>query len=255
MRVSALGPLIHLCTLSTPSYQRSSQSMESRFEITFVTRATLSVARQNINPFIQTLHKWLVKPLPNGSALTAIFDSCNSGTLLGKIFAFSPCPLPLTSGKTLVIIGAIMSICHGSTRESGGAKPSKIAPVRRVLCVHHRLSPYHCVQSGRTAKPLALGPRADTTPDLGLAVARRMPNFPALCRLYRTSARPPNRSKLSRNPTATRGKGVHPRSLRSTTGRCAVPWNVPGTMGRGVCPRNPSSSAMSRVATGIRHRG
>jgi len=36
-------------------------------------------------PFIQMLHKWLVKPLPSGSALTAIFDSCNSGTLLGNV--------------------------------------------------------------------------------------------------------------------------------------------------------------------------
>ncbi|KAF9652770.1 peptidase C14 [Thelephora ganbajun] len=29
-----------------------------------------------------TLHNWLVKDLPKGSALTAIFDSCTSGTLL-----------------------------------------------------------------------------------------------------------------------------------------------------------------------------
>jgi len=34
---------------------------------------------------MQVLHKWLVEPLPNDSALTAIFDSCNSGTLLGNV--------------------------------------------------------------------------------------------------------------------------------------------------------------------------
>jgi len=31
------------------------------------------------------LRKWLVNPLPKGSALAAIFDSCSSGTLLGNV--------------------------------------------------------------------------------------------------------------------------------------------------------------------------
>lgn len=37
-----------------------------------------------LTSFSQTLHEFLVKGLPKGSALTAIFDCCNSGTLLGK---------------------------------------------------------------------------------------------------------------------------------------------------------------------------
>ena len=39
---------------------------------------------QNIDPFLQILHESLVKPLPKGSALTAIFDCSNSGALLGN---------------------------------------------------------------------------------------------------------------------------------------------------------------------------
>lgn len=33
---------------------------------------------------LQELHDLLVKPLPEGAGLTALFDSCHSGSVLGR---------------------------------------------------------------------------------------------------------------------------------------------------------------------------
>jgi len=46
---------------------------------------------------------------------------------------------------------------HGSTRESVGAKPSRIAPVRRGSCTHHHLSPYPFVVR-KNGKAVGSGP-------------------------------------------------------------------------------------------------
>jgi len=93
--------------------------------------------------FPQTLREWLVNPLPKGSALTAIFDSCNSGTLLGNGSSTSLYSQPFTLGKISAIIGAITCIGHGSTRESVGVKPSKTASARqhRTFNVVYHLTP------------------------------------------------------------------------------------------------------------------
>ena len=168
--MSNLDPLICLCALIVP-HQRSFQPMGARSRTVFVIRITPPTTQQNIDHFLQTLRKLLVDPLPKGSALTAIFDSCNSGTLLGNIPSTPLCPLSLTPGKILTIIGATMCIGHGSTGESEGAKSFKTASVRR-----HRTSmtAYHLtpLQLGGTPESLVLRPRADPTPHFGRAAAR-----------------------------------------------------------------------------------
>ena len=141
--MSNLDPLICLCALSVP-HQRSFQPMGARSRTVFVIHVTPPTTQQNIDHFLQTLRKLLVDPLPKGSALTAIFDSCNSGTLLGNISSTHLCPLSLTPGKILTIIGATTCIGHGSTREGEGATPSKAASVRR----HHiSIAAYHLTLS------------------------------------------------------------------------------------------------------------
>ena len=117
-----------------------------------------------------------MRPLPKGSSLTAIFDSCNSGTLLGNVSCTHIChPLLLISRKTSSITGATMYIGLGSTREVVGATPFETASVRRyhapLTC--HYPSSYPLVQLGRTAESRRPRARVDTAPRIGKVAPRR----------------------------------------------------------------------------------
>ena len=168
----------------------------------------------NTNPSLQTLHNWLVKrsggpPLPPGSSLTAIFDSCNSDTLLGNVSSIHVrSPLFLTPRKTSAIIGATPYIARGLTREDVGAEASETMLVSRhcvsFTCRCSSLYPF--VQLGRTAKPLALDPRANAVPQAGAGATRKPSASPAFSSLY-------GRWRY-RNLTSTMGKDVCPRSAR-----------------------------------------
>ena len=71
-----------------------------------------------------------MKGLPKGSALTAIFDSCTSGTLLGNVPSIrTRCSLPLIPRKTSVTISATMYIDRGLTRENVQVLPCKTTSV------------------------------------------------------------------------------------------------------------------------------
>ena len=119
--------------------------MGSELETTFVAHTCHHHHHHpTIDHFLQTLNNWLVKPLPKGSALTAIFDSCTSGTLLGNVPSMhTRCPLSLTPGKTLTITSAITSIGRGSTREDVKAIPFETALVgcHPTCIIARRLTP------------------------------------------------------------------------------------------------------------------
>ena len=102
----------------------------------------------NIDLLLQTLKKWLVKGLPKGSSLTAIFDSCHSGTLLGNVSSTHiHYPLLLMLRKTSTITNATMYTGLGSTGVVVGATPSETTLVRRhhapLPVVAHRLILWH----------------------------------------------------------------------------------------------------------------
>lgn len=88
--------------------------------------------------------------LPKGSALTAIFDSCTSATLLGKIPVHSHRPQPLMLRKTSDIISATACIDPGSIEEVGEATPVKTVLVRQhcMPLVRYFPSPHPPAQSG-----------------------------------------------------------------------------------------------------------
>ena len=109
-------PLVYLRTLSAPHIRprRAPRTQNQR------QRSSLALHHLqywNTDPFSQMLKKWLVAGLPKDSSLTAIFDSCHSGTLLGIVSSKRiPYPLSLMLGKTSTITGATMYTGLGSTR-------------------------------------------------------------------------------------------------------------------------------------------
>jgi hypothetical protein len=146
-------------------------------------------------------------PLPPGASLTAIFDSCNSGTLLGNISSIhSHHPLLLTPRKISTIVSATTYIARGSTRENLGAEPSEKTSVSRhhasITCRRSSLYPF--AQLGRTAEALVLGPRNDDVPQMETGATRKPSASPAFSSLY-------GRWRY-RYLTSTMGKGVRPQN-------------------------------------------
>lgn len=173
-------------------------------------RRSLPPRHSTIDPFLQTLNNWLVKPLPKGSALTAIFDSCTSGTLLGNAPSVPPLPAIAYAQKDLDHYK-----CNNVYRpwvNKGGRKSNTLRnQVGRLSSyLHHRSSSYPLVQSGRTASVLALGPQADAAPHFGRAAAKQRSIFPAFSRSYSrwTSVKPLNWGNWPGSLTNTMGKGV-----------------------------------------------
>jgi hypothetical protein len=172
----------------------------------------------NTNISLQTLHNWLVKrsggpPLPSGSSLTVIFDSPNSGTLLGNASSIHfRRPLFLTPRKTSTIISATTYIARGSSRENVGAEPSETMSVscHRAFITRRCPSLHAFIQLGGT---LLLGPRANTVPQTGTRTTRKPSASPAFSSLY---------------------------------ARCRY-QTLTSTMGKGVCPRSASSAATGGV--------
>ena len=147
-----------------------------------------------------------MRGLPRGSALTAIFDSCTSGTLLGNVsHMHTHYPLLLIPRKTSTIISVITYIDHGSTRETVRAAPSEVTLVRRhrVSITCYRSSLYPLTQLGRIVKAPVLDPRADPSPFIRRGAGMQMPISLASCRFC-------NRPLTI--PTITTGKGARPRN-------------------------------------------
>ena len=145
----------------------------------------------NADISLQILHNLLVKRgglwgLPPGSSLTAIFDSCNSGTLLGNISSMHARRPPLLiPRKTSTIIGATTYIARGSVREGVAAEPSKTMSVscRRAFTTCHCLIPlsFHAVR--KNCKGTYSGPpsRRGSADKEGSAEATA--HFPSLLQL------------------------------------------------------------------------
>ena len=151
-------------------------------------------------------------PLPPGSSLTVIFDSPNSGTLLGNAsFRHVRRPLLLTPRKTSTIISATTYIARGSTREKVGVEPSEITSVsRHCTFITCNCSSFHAfVQLGGT---LLLGPRANTVPQAGTRTTTKPSASLVFSSLYARWR--------CQNLTSTTRKGVRPRtaSLHATGG-------------------------------------
>ena len=186
--MSIPGPLISIRTLSALPCQCSSQLTDSGLEMKFVACVPHPLWHGNTNLSLQTLHNWLLKrsggpPLPPGSSLVAIFDSCN--TLLGNLSSLHDRHLLLlTPRKTLTIISATMCIARGSTREDAGAKPSETASVSchraSITCRRSLLYPF--VQLGGATNVLV--PQADSVPQTGTGVTREPSSSPAFSNLY-----------------------------------------------------------------------
>ena len=141
-----------------------------------------SLHHENVDTFLQMLRKWLVNPLPKGSALTAIFDSCNSGTLLGNVSAHT------LSGVAYTQKDLEHYECNDVYRPwvNKGKRKSKTLQNNvgtSASRARHCLSPYPFVQLGRMAKTLVLCPRADPALRFGRLAARRMPAFAVLSKL------------------------------------------------------------------------
>jgi hypothetical protein len=140
------------------------------------------------------LHNLLVKRgglwgLPLGSSLTAIFDSCNSGTLLGNASSMHVRHLPLLiPRKTSTIISATTYIARGSAREGVAAKPSKTTSVsrRRAFTICHCPIPlsFHTVRKnckGTYSGPPSRRGSADKEGD-----SETTAHFPSLLQLMET---------------------------------------------------------------------
>ena len=176
-----------------------------------------------------------MKGLPRGSALTAIFDSCTSGTLLGNVSStHTTHPLLLIPRKTSSTTSATTCTGLGSTREVVGATLFETTSV----CRHHVPSTCCCpssyllVQLGETAKARRLHLPVDPAPSIGGAASRSTSTSPASSKSSWTPLRTLCRRLQPRTQISTpdRGPRLQNASLYATGGvvrsRCRQPLNM-----------------------------
>lgn len=168
------------------------------------------------DPSFQRLYDLLVKDLPKGSALTAIFDSCTSGTLLGNVYIYftSAAFYRLYPEKDLPHYR-----CNNVYRPwVNKGKRGSITLQNHVgtsapdnCCVSLLPPDLPHIQSERTGDALVLGPQAYPALPRGAATIS-----PALPRSYRRwECIQPLYLRWVKTPTSTRGKGVRHRNASS----------------------------------------